>query len=141
MLIYLNTEFTDLSEPYLISVGMVTAGRRLYLELSGVGVMPCSPFVRESVLPLLEGPVVRPIAVADRIAQFLAPCGGDVTFFCDSPRYDVELLGPFLPAQLRLAYAVRRLKLRRRGPLSNKCERLHSRPGCVVITRSTTLAR
>lgn len=106
MLVFLDTEFTDLAEPYLISFGMVVDGRELYVELAGVSAPVCSAFVQESVLPLLDGPGLRPIEAARRIAEFLAPCGGHVVFFCDAPRYDIELLRPFLPERLQWSYAV-----------------------------------
>ena len=106
VLVFLDTEFTSFDEPYLISAGLVAGSREFYFEIAGITSDICTPFVRQTVLPLLGGPVLRPIEVSNQLATFLAPCGPDVTFFCDAPRYDIELLRPFLPASLRWNYAV-----------------------------------
>jgi hypothetical protein len=107
MLVFIDTEFTSLDEPYLISAGLVAAdGRELYFEMTGVSPNVCSAFVRQTVLPLLDGPALTPIQAAERISVFLAPCGTSVTLFCDAPRYDVELIRPFLPANLEWKVAV-----------------------------------
>lgn len=105
-IVFLDTEFTGLAEPYLISVGMVSEGRELYVELAGISEQICSAFVREAVLPHLNGCGLPPIDAAARIAEFLARCGESVVLFCDAPRYDIELLRPFIPARLRWSYAV-----------------------------------
>ncbi len=53
MLIFLDTEFTDLLDPVLISLGMVAEdGQELYLEVP-FPVEKCTAFVREAVLPHL----------------------------------------------------------------------------------------
>ncbi len=53
MLIFLDTEFTDLLDPVLISLGMVAEdGQELYLEVP-FPVEKCTAFVREAVLPYL----------------------------------------------------------------------------------------
>lgn len=106
VLVFLDTEFTGFDEPYLISAGLVAGSREFYFEIAGITSDICTPFVRQTVLSLLGGPVLRPIAVSHQLATFLAPCSPDVTFFCDAPRYDVELLRPFLSASLRWNYAV-----------------------------------
>jgi len=55
MLIFLDTEFTDLLDPVLISLGMVAEdGQELYLEVP-FPVEKCTAFVREAVLPHLGG--------------------------------------------------------------------------------------
>jgi hypothetical protein len=119
-IIFLDTEFTSLSEPYLVSAGMVDEhGRELYLELEGISPEICSPFVVEHVLPLLDGPELRPADFARRICDFLCrytdlgssvpgrPLGdAGISLFCDAPRYDIELLKPFLPSGLRWEMAV-----------------------------------
>lgn len=106
MLIFIDTEFTDLQEPYLVSAAMVTMeGQELYFEIAGVSPVVCGAFTRETVLPLLDGPVLTPIQAAEQIAAFLAPYE-KVIFFTDAPRYDVELLRPFLPSSLEWSYAV-----------------------------------
>ena len=106
MLIFLDTEFTSFEEPYLVSAGLVAGERELYFELAGISAEICSPFVQATVLPLLSGPVLEPIEVSNQLAAFLESCGPDVTFFCDAPSYDIVLLRPFLPGDLRWKFAV-----------------------------------
>lgn len=106
MIIFLDTEFTSLEEPYLISIGMTAGEYDLYFEVSGVSREICSPFVQTNVLPLLTGPVLEPVEGAAHLAAFLALRGSEVTFFCDAPRYDITLLTPFLPNGLRWKFAV-----------------------------------
>lgn len=106
MLVFLDTEFTGFDEPYLISAGLVADNREFYFELEGITPSICAHFVQQTVLPLLTGPVLRPIEVSKQLAAFLAPYGPEVTFVCDAPRYDIELLRPFLPASLPWNYAV-----------------------------------
>lgn len=106
MLVFLDTEFTSFDEPYLISAGLVAGGRELYFELEGITPEICGLFVRQTVLPLLTGPVLKPIEVSNQLDAFLAPCGPEVTFVCDAPRYDIELLRTFLPASPTWKYAV-----------------------------------
>lgn len=107
MIIFIDTEFTSLNEPYLISAGLVAEdGRELYFEMDGVSPLACSDFVVDNVLPLLEGPVLTPIEVAKQVSDYLGSDVNTVTLFCDAPRYDVELLKPFLPAKVRWQVAV-----------------------------------
>lgn len=62
-LIYFDTEFTELGiDPRLISIGFVSEDgtRTFYAELSDTyGPSDCSDFVREAVLPHLEGGAAR----------------------------------------------------------------------------------
>ena len=106
MLIFLDTEFTSLEEPYLVSAGLIAGNREIYFEIAGISPAICSPFVQTNVLPLLGSSRLRAIEIATQLAEFLAPCGPEVTFFCDAPRYDIELLMPFFPAGLRWKCAV-----------------------------------
>jgi len=106
LIIFLDTEFTSFEEPYLISIGLVADKHELYFELSGVSREICAPFVQTNVLPLLTGPVLKPVEGAKRLATLLSLCGPEVTFFCDAPRYDIALLTPFLPSGLRWNFAV-----------------------------------
>jgi len=63
MKIFVDTEFTDLYSPALISIGFAAeSGADLYIEIAAdptgtTGWVPaqCSAFVRKVVLPLLEG--------------------------------------------------------------------------------------
>jgi hypothetical protein len=116
--VWIDTEFTSITEPYLISVGLVDdAGRELYVEAAGITPAICSPFVIAEVLPLLTGPKMQPIEMAAQIADFFRPYNRsllgplmdaepDVILFSDAPRYDIELIKPFLPAKLRWKMAV-----------------------------------
>jgi hypothetical protein len=106
MFVFLDTEFTNFEEPYLISAGLVAGDRELYFEVAGVSPAICSDFAQKTVLPQLNGPALEPIEIAQALAMFLLPCGPQVTFFCDAPRYDITLLLAFLPARLQWGYAV-----------------------------------
>lgn len=63
MLIFFDTEFTELGlDPRLISIGLVSedGAREFYAELSDTyQLTDCSDFVREAVLPHLEGGAAR----------------------------------------------------------------------------------
>lgn len=63
MLIFFDTEFTELGlDPRLISIGLVSEDgtREFYAELSDTyQLTDCSDFVREAVLPHLEGGATR----------------------------------------------------------------------------------
>ena len=55
MQIHIDTEFTSLSDPQLISIGAVAAdGRTFYGIVEGFPRRACTAFVLEQVLPLLE---------------------------------------------------------------------------------------
>ncbi len=54
MRIFADTEFTDLLDPVLISIGMVAdSGEEFYAEVPYPD-HACTPFVREAVIPLLR---------------------------------------------------------------------------------------
>jgi hypothetical protein len=54
MKLFLDTEFTDFTNPELISIGIVDEnGREFYAERNDFPRELCSDFVRETVLPLL----------------------------------------------------------------------------------------
>jgi len=75
MQIFIDTEFTTLThEARLISFGAVSEdGREFYCELTPVVQEECSAFVREIVLPLLEGGVAACLRArfAERLAVWL----------------------------------------------------------------------
>lgn len=76
MLIFIDTEFTDLRAPQLISVGLVAEdGREFYAERADVPLEACTPFVRREVLPLLGDPAARRDcdAIARDLRRWLAP--------------------------------------------------------------------
>ena len=87
MQIFIDTEFTALvREASLISFGAVSEdGREFYCELTPVLQEECSAFVREIVLPLLEGGVAAcPRArFAERLAAWLGQFD-DPVLLCDS---------------------------------------------------------
>lgn len=89
-----------------MSAGLVAGDSEFYFEVAGVSPAICSPFVKESVLPLLSGSPLQPIEIAAKLGAFLEPYRSDVTFFCSAPRYDIELLKPYLPASLHWRFAV-----------------------------------
>ena len=64
--VFVDSEFTSLHEPRLISVGAVaTDATSFYCELSDWPPEHCSEFVRNTVLPLLDGDAVpHPVAAA-----------------------------------------------------------------------------
>lgn len=107
MLVFLDTEFTSFDEPYLISAGLIGVdGRELYFEMAGVSRTICSSFPSKAVWKHLGGPVVTPLEAAGQVANYLTPYGEAITFFTDAPRYDVELIRPFIPANIAISYAV-----------------------------------
>lgn len=93
MLVFLDTEFTDLDKPQLLSIGLVDElGRTFYAELDGFELAACSPFVWTNVLPLLTGPVFPSQEVATLVRRWLADAGEQCQIVTDSPEYDFDLL-------------------------------------------------
>ncbi len=71
--VFVDSEFTSLAEPRLISVGAVaTDTAAFYCELNDWPEEHCSEFVRESVLPQLEGAAVPHPVAADAFARWIA---------------------------------------------------------------------
>ncbi|SDO40137.1 hypothetical protein SAMN05216303_1011326 [Rhodoferax sp. OV413] len=95
MLIFLDTEFTRLTYPDLISVGMVTEdGRGLYSERNDFHAKDCSLFVQETVLPLLgriPGATCSRMDLTHRLREWLAQFPEPPTFVFDS-HHDWHLL-------------------------------------------------
>ena len=55
MRVYLDTEFTQFTQPQLISIGLVAdSGREFYAVMKRFPLKQCSAFVREVVLPIIE---------------------------------------------------------------------------------------
>ncbi len=76
MLLFIDTEFTDLRAPRLISLGLAAAdGREFYGECADFREQDCTPFVRREVLPLLGDPGGRCDAptLAAALREWLAP--------------------------------------------------------------------
>lgn len=107
-LIFVDTEFTDLEYPQLISIGLVSdTGERFYAELSnGWSPEGCSAFVHEHILPqLTAGEFLQERYFAGRrLADWLAEFAVPVRVVTDAPGYDwvlmVDLLEGNLPENL-----------------------------------------
>ena len=70
--VFIDSEFTSLAEPRLISLGAVaTDGANFYCELSDWPRASCSQFVRESVLPLLDGDTIPHPVAAESFSRWL----------------------------------------------------------------------
>ena len=98
MLIFLDTEFTGLGQrhPLLISLGLVSDDGRhtFYAELpSDTYLLECTPWVRENVLPLLNGRncIVQPDKLRKRLVEWIGSLGS-VRIVTDAPDYDFSLL-------------------------------------------------
>ena len=87
MRVFLDTEFTDFSNPRLISAGLVAEdGREFYCELAdGWASSHCTEFVLDAVLPLLGGveAMTREEAGA-RLVDWLASLGGNIAVVSDT---------------------------------------------------------
>lgn len=109
-IIFLDTEFTSLAEPYLISIGLVYGESSFYAELRGITPAICSRFVRKSVFPLLSGPVFSPLEMAKGLGKFLQQVPNPAILLCEDPRYDFGLVLPFLPASRQWTVRVPRFE-------------------------------
>ena len=107
-LLFLDTEFTDLDYPQLISIALIAeSGESFYAELAdGWSRAGCSPFVRSAVLPQLTGGDFfqeRNFA-ARRLADWLWNFCSPVRVVSDAPGYDwplmLDLLGGSVPDNL-----------------------------------------
>lgn len=90
MRVFMDTEFTNFSEPELISIGLVAqCGAEFYAELSeGWRPERCSPFIVESVLPLLVCSAGTALSLRDAsrgLANWLAALGSDPILVFDAP--------------------------------------------------------
>lgn len=81
MILFLDTEFTGLGQrwPRLISIGLISEdGHEFYAELNVEGyIEKCSPWVKENVLPLLEGGncVMQPDELRQRLRAWISTLG------------------------------------------------------------------
>lgn len=107
--IFLDTEFTDQSNPKLISLGLVdlSGNRTFYAELTDTyGREDCSPFVRVEVLPLLSGEETWMTAPQCRqeLVRWIEAFGVSVRLVADYLEYDLylvrALLGDVWPGNL-----------------------------------------
>jgi hypothetical protein len=95
LLVFCDTEFTDVLDPELISIALVAEdGREIYLERKDIATDACSDFVHEYVLPSLEG---RPEIsaglpeIGNRLAAWVAKLAVPVAIGCDA-EFDWMLL-------------------------------------------------
>ena len=86
MNVFFDTEFTDLLNPTLISIGFISETQEaLYLELQEWTSDDCSYFVLERVLPLLDASRrVSIVEAASEIAAWINRLDEAVTLTCDS---------------------------------------------------------
>lgn len=100
MLVFLDTEFTDLDKPQLLSIGLVDElGRTFYAEIDGFELSACSPFVWTTVLPLFTGPAFSVADLAGLVRNWLIDSGEPCQVVTDAPEYDFELLARLLGQQ------------------------------------------
>jgi len=97
MKIFFDTEFTDLiPNPSLISAGFVAEnGSEFYAELSDTYTKDnCSPFVIDTVLPLLDGHKyqMNEWDFAFALQAWIQSLVVDVKLYSDSPFYDFGLV-------------------------------------------------
>jgi hypothetical protein len=106
MLLFLDTEYTGYGQPNpkLISLALVAEdGRReFYVELTDTwNVEDCTEFVRNKVLPLLDGPQRTYIQTRAELRAWLNEAPRSIQVACDSAtdfRFLRELIGaPCLP--------------------------------------------
>ncbi len=134
--VFIDSEFTNLTAPQLISVGAVaTDSTAFYAELEGWDPRTASPFVNDTVLPLLDGDAVPMAMGAEALTEWLGERARrmSTTIISDSgfDRWALaELFGSEnLPANVRwqrvpVAYealdeATQRLNLRRHHALDD----------------------
>ncbi len=90
MLIFLDTEFTKLDRPDLISLALVAEdGREFYAERTDYDPRQCSDFVREHVLPLLgrvEGAGCSRLDLTMRLRDWILQLTEPATYVFDSPK-------------------------------------------------------
>jgi diamine N-acetyltransferase len=140
---FVDSEFTSLAEPRLISLAAVaTDGAAFYCELSDWPRDTASPFVRDNVLPRLDGEAVPHPVAAESFVRWLAEraAQGPVTLVSDSgfDRWALaDLLGsedlPHACGWLRVPIAVEELdaaagalRLRRHHALDDARALMHA---------------
>lgn len=100
--LFLDTEFTSLEAPHLISLALVAEdGEHVYVEMdSWRTIATPSDFVRQAVLPQLTGPTMTPVQAMSAVAAFVERYNCP-SIWTDAPLYDgpllADLLGPDAP--------------------------------------------
>jgi hypothetical protein len=115
-LLFIDTEFTSLQAPDLISVALVDEhGREFYEERSDFSYEACTAFVRSEVLPLL-GPETGRKSLAEiqvALAQWLRPYSGSQAVVCCDDHRDwtlfCELMGDQVPPWVQVAWIASKL--------------------------------
>ena len=105
MRVYLDTEFTQFTQPHLISIGFAADdGREFYAAVKSIPLHQCSAFVREIVLPIIQH---WPSATLDRrelrqsLQQWLNESAEPLEIVCDFAT-DAELLLELIDGQTAL---------------------------------------
>ena len=105
MRVYLDTEFTQFTQPQLISVGLAADdGREFYAVLKNFPLQQCSVFVREVVLPIIErwpNATLGRRALRQSFQQWLNECAEWLEIVCDFAT-DAELLIELIDGQTAL---------------------------------------
>lgn len=90
MLVFLDTEFTNLARSDLISIGLVAEdGREFYAERTDYFETQCSDFVRETVQPLLgrvPGAACSRPELTDRVREWFKQLPEPATVVFDSEK-------------------------------------------------------
>jgi diamine N-acetyltransferase len=96
--VFIDSEFTSLESPQLISFGAVCLdGRTFYAEVEPDGGAAPSAFVVDQVLPLLEGCAEPRDRVASRLVQWLQDCAnGRAVILVSDSGYDRWAAGALL---------------------------------------------
>ncbi|WP_318557281.1 3'-5' exoribonuclease [Geobacter anodireducens] len=95
-LLFLDTEFTDLTYGRLISIGLVAdTGESFYAELTdGWQLADCSQFVKDVVLPLLQGgsAAMTRTEARQRLSQWIQGFTAPVWILSDATDFDWPLV-------------------------------------------------
>jgi hypothetical protein len=100
-----DTEFTSLKKPQLISIAMICGEHEFYRELSDFDAARCSPFVLKDVLPHLGAPAQRKSKkdVAKDLGQWIDELELDCFLVSDALDWDMPLVSRLIegwPARL-----------------------------------------
>lgn len=125
MLVFLDTEFTDLDNPRLISIGLVAQeGQQFYGELTDWQLQECSSFVTGAVLPHLKGgaAAMSREGLQERLRSWSNAFGEPVTLISDSPM-DWELISELDLASARLEWQLFEPELAKPGRAKHEAMR------------------
>jgi len=99
--VFIDSEFSSLEAPALLSFGAVSAeGRTFYVEIEQARPVAYSTFVERNVLPLLENPPATRADAAEQFLQWLgAQADGRVVRLISDSGFDRWALGELLGAE------------------------------------------